>query len=240
MPTRFFSEQPINAETVQLAGQEHHHLAKVMRLREGECITLFDGSGDEYTARIDRIARNSVDCAILEKHSVDRELPFALTLVVALPKGDRQQWLIEKAVELGACEVIPLTTKRGVAQPQEKSLSRLQRWVISASKQCRRNRLMKISSPIAVDSLNQIQTADDHFRFMAHPSPDASKLSNLLHTLNTRRSITVIVGPEGGFTDDEVQLARDQNTEIVSLGDRILRIETAAIAIASAIVFSRE
>ena len=118
-----------------------------MRATPGTQVTLFDGSGDEFAAAVDRVGRSEVELAILSRESINRELPFALTLGVALPKGDRQKWLVEKAVELGVARIVPLRTQRSVAQPVEQALVRLRRAVIEASKQCGRNRLLQIDPP---------------------------------------------------------------------------------------------
>ena len=118
-----------------------------MRATPGTQVTLFDGGGDEFSATVAQLRRSDVELSILSRESIDRELPFDLTLGVALPKGDRQKWLVEKAVELGVTRIVPLRTRRGVAQPVEQALVRLRRAVIEASKQCGRNRLLQIDEP---------------------------------------------------------------------------------------------
>src|SRR6478672_6735494 len=147
MSDRFYVEQPILGPTAELAGDEARHLATVMRLSVGHEITLFDGGGNEFIARIAKVTKQSVHCDILERREISRELPFSLSLAVALPKGDRQKWLVEKTTELGVTRLIPLITERGVAQPVEGAIQRLRRGVIEASKQCGRNRLMEIAEP---------------------------------------------------------------------------------------------
>ena len=149
MPDRYFVDEPISANRVTLAGPEAHHLIHVMRATAGTRVTLFDGGGDEFSAAIERVGRSEVELSIVSRESIDRELPFDLTLGVALPKGDRQKWLVEKAVELGMTRIVPLRTQRGVAQPVEQALVRLRRAVIEASKQCGRNRLLQIEEPRA-------------------------------------------------------------------------------------------
>ena len=147
MSDRYFVEQPITTDRAMLVGPEAHHLIHVMRLRPGQQTTLFDGSGREFTALVERVGRTEVELTILAQEEVDRELPLRLVLGVALPKGDRQKWLVEKAVELGVARLAPLETARGVAQPVEQALGRLRRAVVEASKQCGRNRLLEIASP---------------------------------------------------------------------------------------------
>ncbi len=108
MSDRYFIDQPISADRLTLSGAEAHHLIHVMRAAPGTRVTLFDGGGDECTAVVERIGRSEVELSILAREQIDRELPFGLTLGVALPKGDRQKWLVEKAVELGVTGIVPL------------------------------------------------------------------------------------------------------------------------------------
>jgi 16S rRNA (uracil1498-N3)-methyltransferase len=227
MAERFFVESPLGeAKTAQLIDAEAHHLAKVMRASVGTEVVAFDGSGDEFVARVARIAKATVDLEILERRTIDRELPFSLTLAVALPKGDRQKVLVEKLVELGVTRLIPLDTRRGVAEATSSALARLRRHVIEASKQCRRNRLMEIAEPLTVEKLLS-ETPHDERRLFAHPSGQRLAATEL------QQSTTVAIGPEGGFSDEEVALAASQGWPVISLGPRILRIETAAIALAA-------
>src|SRR5436190_713470 len=150
MSDRFFVSPPIAGDRAVLAGDEARHLAAVMRVQIGDEVVLFDGSGVEFTARVTATRKQAVELAIFERREISRELPFSLTLAVALPKGERQKWLVEKATELGVTRIVPLVTERGVAQPVESALERLRRSVIEASKQCGRNRLMEIAAPVTV------------------------------------------------------------------------------------------
>src|SRR5690348_11231442 len=147
MSERFFSPHPITAGCMMLDGSEAHHLLHVMRAAVGDEVTLFDGTGAEFRATIETLRRADAELRIVERREVDRELPFELVVGVALPKGDRQKWLVEKLTELGVTSLVPLMTERSVAQPNESALERLQRSVIEAAKQCGRNRLMEITAP---------------------------------------------------------------------------------------------
>jgi 16S rRNA (uracil1498-N3)-methyltransferase len=229
MSQRFFVLSPILGRSVSLIGAEAHHVTQVMRGKVGDSVVLFDGSGAEFTARIARVSRSVVELDVLSRQEVNRELPRELTLGVALPKGDRQRWLIEKAVELGVSRVVPLQTARGVAQPLEHVLERLRRAVVEASKQCGRNRLMEIAAP---QTLREFLAAAPQaaLRLLADPDPSAVSVGGL-HVPETCQTILAAVGPEGGFTDQELQAAA--GWQRVNLGPRVLRIETAAIAVAA-------
>src|SRR5262245_27390648 len=132
MTQRYFVESAITDSRATLSGSEAHHLLHVMRGRAGDEVTLFDGSGAGFAARVERCGRSEVELAILARAEINRELPRELVLGVALPKGDRQKWLIEKAVEVGVSRLIPLVTERGVAQPAGSTLERLARGVVEA------------------------------------------------------------------------------------------------------------
>jgi 16S rRNA (uracil1498-N3)-methyltransferase len=234
MSERFFVDEPITGASARLQGQEAHHLLNVLRAKIGDGLTLFDGSGYEFTASVSRCSRSEVELEIIERCHVERELTFELTLAVALPKGDRQRWLVEKLTELGVTRFVPLITARGVAQPTDQALERLRRFVIEASKQSGRNRLMTIAAPQPCDSFFAT-TLKSHVRVVAHPAASQS-----LQPEATDSNIAIAIGPEGGFSDEEFQEAIDQGWHCVTLGPRILRIETAAITAAAFFVQTKK
>lgn len=234
MSERFFVETPIASGRALIEGVEAHHLIHVMRLKAGQAVTLFDGGGLEYQGQIARVGRTEVEVDIVAQAEVDRELRTPLFLGVSLPKGDRQKWLIEKAVELGVTRVIPLRTERSVAQPVEQAIERLRRTVIEASKQCGRNRLMEIATPLDWRDY-ALESPHDGLRWIAHPSADGNARPTIQRRNGLRRSpIRLAVGPEGGFTAAEVALACDTGWQTIDLGPRILRIETAALLMVAA------
>ena len=229
MPDRYFTPSPVTSYSASLAGAEAHHLLHVMRAKAGTRVTLFDGSGWEFDAIVKRAGRGEIEVAVIGRRQVDREAKVALMLGVVLPRGERQKWLVEKLVELGAAKLVPLKTARGVAQPGGNSLERLRRGVVEASKQCGRNRLMEIAEPMAwtefVAGSEQVAC-----RIVAHPG------NALWSCPVTAQTAALAVGPEGGFTDDEVAEAVAQGWLAVGLGPRILRVETAAVAMAARLI----
>jgi 16S rRNA (uracil1498-N3)-methyltransferase len=236
MSERFFSSRPITTDRVLLEGTEAHHLLHVMRASVGDLVMLFDGSGAEFVAVVESLARSHVGLQITQRHEIDRELSFPLVVGVALPKGDRQKWLVEKLTELGVTTLVPLVTERGVAQPTAAVLDRLRRSVIEAAKQCGRNRLMKTNEPqswaewISSGPIAGEVRPPDELRLMAHPQGIPIREFVGRGQLPTKLAI----GPEGGFTDAEVSAATTAGWEPVELGPRILRVETAAIALTTA------
>jgi 16S rRNA (uracil1498-N3)-methyltransferase len=177
-----------------------------------------------------KTGKQAAELEVVERREPDRELPFSLTIAVALPKGERQKWLIEKLTELGVTRLVPLVTERGVAQPVPAAIDRLRRTVIEASKQCERNRLMEIAEPQAIGEYFRTEPTGAT-RLIADPT--GQTLASLTAQAHTAGDMQAAIGPEGGFTAAEVAAAKDTRWQCVSLGPRILRVETAAIMLAA-------
>ena len=249
---RFFLRQPLQLATVELDGPEAHHLLHVLRAKTGDRLGLFNGGGDEALAEIGRIRKRSAELHIVETWTTPPD-PRELTLATALPKGDRTHWLIEKATELGVTRIVPLRTTRSIVEPGESKLDKLEQTVITACKQCGRSRLMPINrlTPFA-DLLSEFVPREGEasaepssaiktwpeprppVTLIAHPNAPQSVSQALSQTAALARSTLMLIGPEGGFTDDEFSSAVASGATPVSLGPLILRIETAAIAVAAA------
>src|SRR5262249_2629709 len=225
MAERFYVNSPLAEGLFSLQGPEAHHLAAVCRVRPGDTIYLFNGDGREYLAAVHACARRAVALEILSVAEPSRELGFRLEVAAPLPKGDRTQFLVEKLTELGVTSFVPLLTSRSVVHPRETKRDKLQRYVIEASKQCGRNVLLRVE-PLSAwpDYLRR----DDlpSMRILAHPgAPPAAWPAGL--------DVALAVGPEGGFSDEEVETARRVGWQLVGLGPRTLRIETAALVLAA-------
>jgi 16S rRNA (uracil1498-N3)-methyltransferase len=225
MAERFYIDFPPLPGELDLTGPEAHHLAAVCRARPGDRVCLFCGDGREYPAQVVAVAKKLVTLRVEEPIAPPRELSFPLVIAAPMPKGDRADFLIEKLTELGVTTFIPLRTARSVVHPREAKLDRLQRQVIEASKQCGRNVLMKIE-PLTdwADWCGRGELPPT--RLLAHPGSEARA------GFDTLGPTAATVGPEGGFTDDEVAAALARGWTCVSLGARTLRVETAAIAMA--------
>ncbi len=227
MSQRFFLSQTPTDDTATLAGDEARHLSRVMRVKAGDPVELFDGQGTSWSATVTCIERNEVTLRIDAKYTDKISQQPVITLAVALPKGERQKWLIEKITELGTDYLIPLTTSRSVAQPTSAAISRLKRGVVEACKQSKRNRLLEITPSQSLDTL--LSTASTRMRILACPMSSDSMQSVLSTPID---EILIVIGPEGGFTEEELALSRAHDFQHMSLGQNILRIETAAIAAA--------
>ena len=226
MSHRFFLSQTPTEDTARLEGDEARHLARVMRAKTGDTVELFDGQGTSWTATVQAIQRNHVSLRLDQKQSETISNKPTITLAVALPKGDRQKWLIEKITELGTDSLVPLTTTRSVAEPTAAAISRLQRGVIESCKQSGRNRLLEITQPQSLHNL--LTTSSASLRILA--CPDGTPMRSIL--LKPIDNILIAIGPEGGFTDEEIRTANASGFAQMSLCQNILRIETAAIAAA--------
>lgn len=234
MSKRFFVNEPLTAGTTRLEGAQAHHLIHVLRIGVGQQVTLFDGEDVEAAAQVTGITNGAVELTILELRVAVTELPFELVLAAAVPKGDRFAWLIEKATELGVRRFIPLITSRSVVLPGAGKLDKMRRTIVEASKQCRRTRLMELSGPLAWPDFvaRELSTAS---AWVAHPSGAPLELTREIPA----SPVVIAVGPEGGFTDAELELALQQGARLLSLGPRVLRIETAALALAAAFTVCR-
>ena len=224
MANRFYTPSPLSVGSIVLDGPEAHHLSHVRRLGIGDEALLFNGDGREYRAIVASIAKREVELNIIEVNASDREIGFRLQVACALPKGDRLDFLIEKLTELGATDFTPLLAERSIVVARESKIEKLQRAVIESSKQCGRNVLMNIHSPLRFVEWCGLDNLPES-RWIAHPGGESIALRPI-----AKSGVAIAIGPEGGFTDQEVSAAMQAGFCRVSLGPRILRIETAALA----------
>lgn len=226
---RFYSPpETLDDRVVTLGADETHHLRDVVRQRVGDIVSVFDGVGGEFECVIREIRRSSAELEVVRRTEPrSPESPIRVTLAAALLKADKFELVIQKAVELGVAELIPLITDRGEANAKhsEKRMVRWQRIILDASKQCGRATLMTIDEPMKFRSL--LANAADPAEMALFAERDGVRLADA-----TGRSIRVVViGPEGGWSDAEIAAAKAAGCQVVTLGGRILRAETAAIAI---------
>lgn len=220
---------------VSLPEPESHHAIKVLRMKLGAEIELFDGAGNVGQGRIVELGKRDVEVEIEDCNFAPNDHHGKLTLAVALPKGDRQRGTIEKLTELGADRLIPLDTAFGVAEVNDRNQGRLERYAVEACKQSRRNRLLSISEPLNVKSFCDAirTTAQAGIRtWVLHP-PGADQESQSVEQLTSQflgqklPGVVFAIGPEGGFSENEVEAMVQSGAMMLSLGERILRVETA-------------
>ena len=230
---RFFCPIPPSGGLLTLEGDEARHLIRVRRVEVGEMVEVFDGRGSAYHARVASLGRDRADLEVVEGGGPDRSPAFALTLATAVPKGERFDWLVEKATELGVARLIPLVTERSVVDPRSAKLDRLRRVVIEASKQCRRDRLMELDPPTPWAMLVETGRNLGCSRWIAHPG--GAELARASLPGGSGSGILAI-GPEGGFTPAEFDRAVEAGWLAFGLGSTTLRVETAALAGAATIL----
>jgi len=227
MSERFYTNSALSVGPMLLQGPEAHHLATVCRFRPQDRIVLFNGDGHEYKSEVVAVTRKQIELLILNCERPDRELGYRLEVAAPLPKGDRADFLIEKLTELGATDFVPLHSERSVVHPRETKLDRLQRTVIEASKQCGRNVLMRIHSLIEWNQYCRLSELPAR-RLVAHAEEEEERLPAF-----DKQDTCLAIGPEGGFSAEEIDQARGSGWLTISLGARTLRLETAAIAMAA-------
>jgi len=228
MTRRYFAAHlPAQGGIVTLDDMESHHATNVIRLKAGEAITLFDGIGNQCKATIETVGRREVICKSEPLSKINRENRIVLTLGIAMPKGDRSKELVERLTELGVNRLVPLHCNRTQWPVPNNAIQKWQRVVIDACKQSQRNHLMEITPPQSLAAwLTTENESSVVSRFIAHPDDDSSVAQSNVLSAN---QIHAIIGPEGGFSDDEVTLAIDHGWRRMSFGERLYRIETAAI-----------
>jgi 16S rRNA (uracil1498-N3)-methyltransferase len=231
MADRFYCPDPPREGRFLLEGDEARHLQRVRRVRLGESVELFDGRGFATAAEVVSLGRDQVELLARGNPLDDRAAACELTLATAVPKGDRFDWLVEKATELGVARLVPLLTERSVVDPGPAKIARLRRVVVEASKQCGRYRLMELGEPTPWTTL--VAESGATLRLLAHPGgPPPPRWPRASRT----RPATLAIGPEGGFTEAEVEAARSFGWHVIGLGSTLLRIETAGLAGCSAIL----
>lgn len=223
------------AKQVTLAVDEARHLREVLRLKAGDEVKVFDGSGNEYSAIIEKAIRDSALLRLGEQvEPASVESPLRLILAVALLKGDKFDLVVQKATELGVNEIIPVMTKFADIRLHDsadasKRVARWQRISLEAAKQSGRAVLPVINAPVEFGSLVSSDSDHDSLRVM-FAERDGESLAEPPATISTQ-SVIALVGSEGGWADEEINAARERGWKIVTLGGRVLRAETAAIVV---------
>ncbi len=231
--SRFYiSPGSVAKDRVVVRGKELHHAKDVMRLKEGDAITVFDGTGKEYSGMIERVRKDELTAKILKVSHAGPERCM-LTLIQAVPKSDRMDLIVEKATELGAARIIPVVTARTIVRPAGRT-PKLERWrkiAVVAAKQCGRITVPEISSVIDFeDSLSYIR---DHGISLMPCLHERNRTLKEVLRGKTADSAAVFIGPEGDFTASEVKDAVGAGAIPVFLGREVLRSETAAITVLS-------
>jgi len=240
MPRLFVLPERLCDETVVLGGEDHRYLFRVLRLRAGDEVVLFDGAGHEARARIERVGPRAAELRVLERSARAAAAGPEITLLVGIPKGDKMELVVQKATELGATRIVPMRTARSIGPAEvTRQAARRQRWIKiarEAARQCGRNDVPDVAAPVELAAALAAAPADA-LRLLFWEDARAVRLRDRLPVERPAR-IVVAVGPEGGFEANEVEIARQAGFEVVGLGPRTLRAETAAMAALAVVGFA--
>jgi 16S rRNA (uracil1498-N3)-methyltransferase len=234
-PRRFFVEdEPLRPGELLLSGKRAHHLTRVLRLRVGEPVELFDGSGREFPAEILEVGRQLIRFKVCSGKRVDRESPLNLMLALGISRPSIMDLIVQKATELGVNEIVPIQTERAQGWLSgKKDLSRIKRWgriAQEAARQSGRNVFPRIWPLTDYLQLLQ-QTENKEVKLFCWEEEKKESLRQALEVKGRARQACVLIGPEGGFSEKEAEEAASAGFQSVSLGRRILRTETAAILV---------
>jgi 16S rRNA (uracil1498-N3)-methyltransferase len=232
---RIYQATPISTQTtLRLDEKASHHVARVLRSKINDSLTLFNGQGGEYFAKIIKIDKKYVTLDVIEFVEREAESPLELYLAQGVSRGEKMDYTIQKAVELGVKKIIPLLTERSTvkldAERREKRLQHWQAIIIAACEQSGRNTVPEIVLPQALENGLRSCEADFHFVLTPRASKPLATLS-----IHDKQRVVLLVGPEGGLTDEEIDYAKMNKFLPLCLGPRILRTETAAVAAITAL-----
>ena len=239
----FVEEEQVNGENAYITGSDVNHIVNVLRMKVGEEL-LISVKGDwDYLCKIEKTSSDRVDLKVLESME-QRELPVKITLLQGIPKSDKLEMIIQKAIELGVSEIIPVKTKRVVVKIDEKKVdTKVNRWnaiAESAAKQSKRSIIPKVYEPMSIDNALEI-VKDFGVKLIPYENADGiDKTRRILDNMDKTKNIAVFIGPEGGFEESEVERIKNSGFEVITLGKRILRTETAGLALLSNIMIRLE
>ena len=242
MSNFFIDSGNIDGEVAYITGSDVNHIKNVLRMKEDDEIRLSAGNGLLYTAKISEFLPDRIVCKIVDCEGGKSELPAKIILFQGLPKKDKMELIIQKAVELGVSEIVPVMMKRTIVKLEDskKELKKLERWrtiSLTAAKQSGRIIVPEVSEFI---TFNEAVKRAENLEYNLIPYENEKGMERareLVKEANGKKSIGIFIGPEGGISEDELELAVKMGAEPISLGSRILRTETAGLALISVLAF---
>lgn len=242
---RFFvDESQIIQDEIIITGPDVNHIKNVLRMKPGETVLISNGQDREYTCILDEIQTDEVKAKIQDVDGPARELPIKVTLFQALPKSDKMEMVIQKMVELGVYEIVPVSTKRCIVKLDEKkAAAKTKRWnaiAESAAKQSKRGIVPQVSMPVSFKTALEKAREMDMILIPYEEAENMAHTREIIGNIRKGMSVGVFIGPEGGFALEEVEQAIKVGACDVTLGKRILRTETAGMALMSVLMFYSE
>ena len=234
----FVDQNAIDKETVTITGKDVNHIKNVLRMKTGEEFTVsVNGSAGEYRCALREYTDDSVICDILSANETGNELPSKIYLFQGLPKSDKMELIIQKAVELGAFKIIPVEMKRSVMKlDPKKAPDKIKRWQAiseAAAKQSKRSIIPEISMPVSFKEALSEASGLTHKLVPYECAEGIAHTREVFDKVKPGDSVAIFIGPEGGFDESEIELAKSSGFEIITLGRRILRTETAGMVVLS-------
>lgn len=225
---RIYTEQTLaSGSNIALEEGPSHHIGKVLRMQAGRELLLFNGSGGEYQATITLAGKKSVEVEVGEFCDANRQSPLSIELAIGLSKGDRFELVLQKATELGVTKITPLFTKRSEIKlnPErlEKKFASWKQIIIAACEQCQLNIIPELAQPIKLEAW--LKNCDSDLKLVLHHRSEGN-----IADLAVPKNLSLLIGPEGGLSQEEIALAQDSDFSALTLGPRVLRTETAPIA----------
>ena len=229
---------------IEITGSDVNHMKNVLRMKTGEQLEISDGNNKKYLCEIESLEADKVTARILEEREAENELPSKLYLFQGLPKSDKMELIIQKAVELGAWEVIPVATKRAVVKlDQKKAAKKRERWSgisESAAKQAGRNVIPEIKQVMNFQEALSYAKSLDVLLIPYELAEEMQATKERIQAIQPEQSVGIFIGPEGGFEQEEVKLAMEAGAYPITLGKRILRTETAGMTMLSVLMYHLE
>lgn len=240
----FVTPEQVEKPYIYLEGSDVNHMKNVLRMKRGEKAEISDGNNRKYVCAVERYEEGRAILRIEEERELDTELDARICLFQGLPKADKMELVIQKAVELGAAEIVPVVTKRTVVKlDAKKGDKKVQRWneiAKSAAKQAGRGIVPQVSRILTYQEALQYASSLDVTLFPYELAEGMAYSREVISSVKRGQSVGVFIGPEGGFEKEEVDLASGQGARAITLGRRILRTETAAIAVLSLLMYHLE
>ena len=236
---RFFTDD-IAGQTATITGDDAHHISRVLRMKAGDALSLCDGAGNEYDAVIASVSPEAVACVVGDRHASEAESPVRVTLFQCLPKAGKMELIVQKCTELGVFSVVPVHSARCVVVPgkdYDKKRERYNRVALEAAKQSRRAMIPQV---LPLTELKRIDVRLFDLFLVAYEDESTVSLKQALRAAGSPRTIALLIGPEGGLEEGEVRQLVQAGAVSVSLGKRILRTETAGMAMLAQTIYEVE
>lgn len=240
----FVEDTQVSASSVTIEGSDVNHIKNVLRMKCGEKVRISTQSGENYYCELVEITGNMVRADILEEEAEETELPNKIYLFQGLPKADKMELIIQKAVELGAYEIIPVAMKNCVVKLDDKKAeNKVRRWqeiAKSAAKQSKRSLIPDVRKPLTYKQAVEMAKELDVVFVPYENERGMTATKEAVERLALGERIGIFIGPEGGFSSEEIALAKEENMQLISLGKRILRTETAGLAALAIVAYHLE